>query len=579
MMEEEIVAAQQPAQAHPNIVVDIGLDRSLAAQLDSSAPHVAIGQDLDALLRILGVPGQSQVQLRTSGQTARSRAPVLFLSVDGQLTSSPWELLVRVYYYVTGNAPDEAFTPGGLLSALGRLSATQLATFVRLASVEIIKRTPAILLTPDSASAYWSALGCGLGDFDFPGARWLQGVLSPVLSLRISIADRATVAQVLQTGMSEARSPAAIAEELIAALRSQVVEIQLGQDYLRQLTLNIPANEHSHFALMRDGLFYELGVRFPTFAFVQVEDLQPDSFQFKINHLTTAPTRGLRIDECLVNDTPDRLGLLRIEGRTALNPANLIQSAIMSAKDKVLAEQAGLTTWSQLGYLILTMSAALSAYASCFLDRAEVEAQLEKLEVAFPELVKANRDHLSSEVLVQTLRQLLSEQISIRNLREILQVMIDLDHDGSPYTVFDPEAETSRRPERDWFEDPINLASLVRMRMSRYIAGKCQRGTALVVYLLDRKIETLLANRQMMPVRQYMAQIEPFDKDRIMTALHTELDPLLPTAQYPVVLTTSGVRPIFRELIAPEFPKVAVLSYHEVAPDMNIQPIARISWS
>jgi type III secretion protein V len=290
--------------------------------------------------------------------------------------------------------------------------------------------------------------------------------------------------------------------------------------------------------------------------------------------------RGLRVDECLVNDTPDRLGLLCIEGRAAFNPANLSPIAFMSSKDTDLAEKAGLTTWNQSQYLILTMSAELRACAPCFLDRAEVEAQLVKVEWVFPKLVEAVRARLPPELLARTLRQLLFEEISIRNLREILQVMIDLDHDSSPYAIFDSRAETSHRPEKEWFEDPINLVSLARIRMKRYTFHKYSgRNTTLAVYLLDREIETLLANRQMMPVRQYLARITPFDKDRVMTAVREEIDPLPPTAKNPVVLTTSSVRPIFRELIGPEFPKVAVLSYHELAPDMNVQPLARISWS
>ena len=34
-----------------------------------------------------------------------------------------------------------------------------------------------------------------------------------------------------------------------------------------------------------------------------------------------------------------------------------------------------------------------------------------------------------------------------------------------------------------------------------------------------------------------------------------------------------------RKLIEKDFPRLAVLSYQELSPDMNIQPIARISLS
>ena len=52
---------------------------------------------------------------------------------------------------------------------------------------------------------------------------------------------------------------------------------------------------------------------------------------------------------------------------------------------------------------------------------------------------------------------------------------------------------------------------------------------------------------------------------------------LPPSAQQPVVLTTMEIRRYFRKLVELEFPHLAVLSYQELSPEMNIQPIARIS--
>jgi type III secretory pathway component EscV len=50
-------------------------------------------------------------------------------------------------------------------------------------------------------------------------------------------------------------------------------------------------------------------------------------------------------------------------------------------------------------------------------------------------------------------------------------------------------------------------------------------------------------------------------------------------ARLPAILTTAHVRPALRELIASEFPGIAVVSYRELAPGLNIQPIARIGTS
>jgi type III secretory pathway component EscV len=43
-----------------------------------------------------------------------------------------------------------------------------------------------------------------------------------------------------------------------------------------------------------------------------------------------------------------------------------------------------------------------------------------------------------------------------------------------------------------------------------------------------------------------------------------------------VILTSEGVRPSVRRLLEPEFPDLPVLSYAELRPDVNVQPVARI---
>jgi type III secretion protein V len=99
----------------------------------------------------------------------------------------------------------------------------------------------------------------------------------------------------------------------------------------------------------------------------------------------------------------------------------------------------------------------------------------------------------------------------------------------------------------------------------------------LVVYLLGSEIESLLANQEQTLPTAFLAQLQLEDRDRILTAVRAEFGALPVTAQDPVVLTISSVRPIFRRLIATEFPRVATICYQEISPDMNIQPMRRIS--
>jgi type III secretion protein V len=93
-------------------------------------------------------------------------------------------------------------------------------------------------------------------------------------------------------------------------------------------------------------------------------------------------------------------------------------------------------------------------------------------------------------------------------------------------------------------------------------------GNTLVVYLIDRHSEGLLAK---------LSELDVAAETSIIKAVREEIDSLPPTAQTPVILTTMEVRRKLRKLVTLEFPHLAVLSYQELSPDMNIQPIARIA--
>jgi len=310
--------------------------------------------------------------------------------------------------------------------------------------------------------------------------------------------------------------------------------------------------------MMRDGLFYELGVRFPGIRVRGNEtDMPPGSYLIMINEIPLV-MGTVSLNKVLVNDTAERLRLLNIEGETATNPANGNECAWIDAEYKEVAEQAGLTTWDAAGYIVLHLSSVLRKNAAEFVGIQEVMNMLEQLEQAFPALVKETVPKVVSPFqLTDILRRLVEEEISIRDLRSILQSLAEwgqVEH------------------------DTVMLTEYVRSALKRYISHKYTRGqNTLIVYLLDPQIEeTVRSSIQHTSSGSYLA-LEPEITQEILSAVRTEVGSLPPTAQNPVILTTMEIRRYFRKLVELEFPHLAVLSYQELSPDMNIQPIARIS--
>jgi FHIPEP family len=588
----------------PEVILSLSVDPGLGPVASTGDPlneavRREIALKLAGILDTLGIPGEPVVQIGFLGEDTPSTGKFLRVAVYNQVCRYPDELLQRVHSYVRGVPMESGATPTQILTWLRGLCAEpggtsgaegmELVEFLSLTCLEVIKRRPAVLLGPSQAAAYRNSLPDptdgpgsqpGAASLDLP---WLATLLRAALDLRISIADKQTVAKVLTEEMAKGRPREDVVEELIAALRPDTVEIQFPQAYLRQLTTTESDGGRDRFALMRDGLFYELGLRYPKFEFVPVEGLKPNGFRFKINHLTTLPRVGLRPGEHLVNDTPDRLRLLNIHGRATINPANWNDCSLIDLDARDAASSAGLTTWNPIEYLVLCFSADLRENSACFLDQRAVQTHLSQLEQAFPALVKAVQAKVSIERLTRVLRSLIAEELSIRNLRLLLEWTLDYDYivtDPSRFIIFDDRVPVYEMPDQVQPNDATTLTAFVRTGMKRYISHKYTRGrSTLVVYLIDPEIEKALSGHRASELGE-RGRTPPVEtvRDRTLEAAREELQGL-PLSSTPAVLTTVEVRSALRDLLAPEFPRVPVLAYQELSPDLNIQPVARISWT
>jgi type III secretion protein V len=331
-------------------------------------------------------------------------------------------------------------------------------------------------------------------------------------------------------------------------------------------------------SMVQDGLFYELGIVFPSVEWNIDEDLEDNEFQIQINDVNEPKVDALTTREFLVNDTVDRLTLLSVEGKEAINPANGAECAIIDQSDVEACENAGLTTWNALGYLILHLSSRLRKQAGTFLNRYVVENNLASFRKAFPALVDVVLSRYDKLQLTWILRDLLDEEICIRDLRNILDNLSIINGlanmDLGKYIYLAPrgshlvvsENKKMEELEVSEYSNYIRASALKRQISHKYTRG----GNTLVVYLLDPEIEREVAalKGKAMPEAK---------RDEIINAVYEEVHNLPPTAQSPVILTAWDIRWQFRKLIEVEFPHLAVLSYQELAPDINVQPIARIS--
>jgi flagellar biosynthesis component FlhA len=380
----------------------------------------------------------------------------------------------------------------------------------------------------------------------------------------------------------EARNWIPFFEEAIDGDDCSTIRLVLSRQQYQAFTSSpAPASEKQQtweemLAMMSDGLFYELGLVFRPLSIAADDSLSSPWFRCEWNDLVLPAERGLDDSSILVNDTVDGLRLLSIKGTEAIHPANGSACAIADKTQEPTAKHAGITTWDSQGYVVLAVSAAINRAAAAFVNRSLYQLYLLRLKEFCPDLVAVVERDLQPDFVIQVLRGLLAEQISVRDLSLILEAMLELrstiNVDTGRFIVFSPPtggvlADPKLRPVSQL--PPSLYVEFVRARMKRYISHKYSRGqNSLIVYLMDPQSEKCLTD---------FSELSAADESSIKNAVREEIGSPPAFSQVPVILTTLEVRRRLQRLLSPEFPNLAVLSYQDLSPDLNIQPIARIT--
>jgi len=164
---------------------------------------------------------------------------------------------------------------------------------------------------------------------------------------------------------------------------------------------------------------------------------------------------------------------------------------------------------------------------------------------------------VSLHTVTDVLQRLVQEEISIHDIRTILQAL----------------SEWGRLE-----KDPVMLAEYVRSSLKRYISYKYAEGkNTLMVHLLDPEIEDMIGSSiQRTSTGNYLA-LDPDSSQDVLYTFRQEFAHLPPTAQRPVIITDMEIRRYVRRLLEMDFEQVVVLSYQELSPELNIQPLGRIT--
>ena len=345
-------------------------------------------------------------------------------------------------------------------------------------------------------------------------------------------------------------------ERIEAFLHPDPFEIEIGYGLISLVDTAQGGDLLGRISSIRKNIALELGVVIPPIRLRDNINLGANEYIFKVHGITVA--RGeVMIGYYLVLNPDPEAGLV---GIVTVEPTFNLPALWVSEEQKTKAEAAGYTVVEPPVVIATHLMEVLKSHAYKLLDRQEVQKMLDDLKEEKAAVVEGlTPDILPLGVIQQVLRNLLREGIPIRNLVTILETMADYAHITKDVDTLTEHVRTALADTiTDIFkydDKPLPVATL-DPRLEDHILQATKKG------------EVYLGNLGLMPDQV---------KD-VLTSIGEQVEQIVREGGRPALLVSSPIRRSVRQFTEPVLPNVAVLSFSELSPTVQLRSVGTVRY-
>lgn len=246
----------------------------------------------------------------------------------------------------------------------------------------------------------------------------------------------------------------------------------------------------------------------------------------------------------------------QIDGIETIEPAYGIPGKWVTADKKEMAEIYGYTVIDPLSVMLTHLSETIKKHTYELLSRSEVMQLIENVKITQSQLVEeVFPDIINYANFQKILSNLLKEGIPIKDMPTILESIVE-----SSATTRDIDLITEN----------------IRMALKRTITRKFCEGGQMKVVTLDAELEKIIVSSLTRSEQGVYLALSPDVLQTIITQLSEHMKKFAELSQRPIILTSHVVRIYFARLIEQFYPNVYVLSFNEIANNVQIQAIGNI---
>ena len=340
---------------------------------------------------------------------------------------------------------------------------------------------------------------------------------------------------------------------IYSLLNVEPIEMEFGYSLIPLVDENSGGNMINRIIIFRRQYAQEMGFVIPSVRLRDSAALNANQYVVKMKGEIVSKGEIL-VDYYLALEPSAPTG--EIDGIETVEPAYGIPSKWITPDKKELAEIYGYTVIDPLSVMLTHLTETIKRNVHELLTRAEVTQLIENTKKVSPELVEeALPNIITYGNLQKILYSLLKEGVPIRDMTTVLETIVD-----SSMTTKDMDV----------------IAENVRIALKRTIKRKFNDNGQIKVITLDADVEkSILSGLSRNEQGIYLA-LSPEFIQKMMAQLKEQLAKFTGFSQQPVILTSHVIRVYFYRLIEQFFPNVAVLSFNEIANEVQIQAIGNI---
>ena len=340
-------------------------------------------------------------------------------------------------------------------------------------------------------------------------------------------------------------------------LQVEPIEMDFGYSLIPLADESVGGRLIQRIVIFRRQYAQDMGFVVPSIRLRDSSSLGTNEYSIKVKGEEIA--KGEILTDYMLALEPDEVEE-SIDGIETIEPAYGIPSKWIRPEVRERAELYGYTVIDPLSVMLSHLSETIKRHAYELMTRQEVVRLVENLKKTAPELCEeAFPSVISYNLLQRILTMLLKEGISIKDLETIVETCFEaISENGLPA------------------KDPDQIVEKVRTALKRTITRMyCEDGNMKVI-TLDAALERTMVNSLASGEGGLYLALSPELLQSLIRQVAEESKKFTNLTSPPLILTSQVMRIHFYHLIEQFYPNIRVLSFNEVASNVQIQAIGSL---